>query len=394
VAAIKNPTDALTVLMAAALALPGMAAAASDPNVRNDRIVLSYNHAAYREDHRRMDVDVDQLSITVPIADHFEVRLNTLRDITSGASPFANRLVNGKPVMVLSTAASIREQRNVVDVTGAYYGSEFYGDINVGKSVENDYVAKFLSANYRHAFNDKATTVSVGASYSDDTVWEKYYPRVAGATPSVYRGRHKHDLIVGVSQILDANSVAQLSLSHGYSYGHLNDQYRRVMVLRGAVPTFQGDTRPGDHTQWIALARFSHYFAGIRSALHLDYRVAKDSWAADSHTADAKLRTELGNGWTIAPGLRYYTQKSADFYGLSFTQMPADKLASSDYRLAAFGAISPKLEVVKSFRNGLAFRLSYESYMRKYDYRAQAGRGDSLDDYKARLISMSVEGAF
>lgn len=391
--AATKTNDALRALMAAALALPGMAQAA-DPDVRSENISLSYNRGQYSENNKRMDIDVDQVSLTAPIGDRYEIKLNALRDVTSGASPFSNRLVNGKPVMILATAASIREERKVVDLSGAYYGDNFKADINVGRSTENDYRANFISGGYRRYLNDKSTTVSVGLAYSDDTVWEKYYPLAQGSAPSVYRDRRKHDIVVGVSQILDADSVAQLSLSHGYAYGYLNDQYRRAMVWNGRFPTFILDSRPDNHTQWSALARYSRYLAPIRSALHLDYRFVRDSWSANSHALEAKLRSDLGGGWTVSPGLRYFTQKNAAFYDLYFTKVPDNKLASNDYRLAAFGAISPKLEVSKSFKNGLAVRLSGENYLRKYKYRAHQGRGDKLDDYKARLLSLSVEGGF
>ncbi len=392
-AATKNTSDSLKVLMAAALALPGMAAQAADPNVRNDSIVLSYNHAKYSEDHNRMDIDVDQLSLTVPLGDRYEVKLNTIQDKTSGASPFANRVVSGQPVMILATAASIRDTRRVADLTGAYYGDEFRADVNIGKSIENDYIAKFISTNYSRYLNDKATQVSVGVAYSDDTVWDKWY-NIPNARPSVYRGRHKHDLVLGLSQVLDKNSVLQVSLAHGYSFGHLGDQYRRATVFNGKVPGFIPDTRPDNRTQWTAVARYSRYFDAINSGLHLDYRYSKDSWDADSHTVEGKLRTSLGGGFFVAPGLRYYTQKHAHFYDLFFSKMPDNKLVSSDYRLSTFGAITPKLELVKTFKNGFLARASFEQYDRKYSLGKSGGRGSKIDDYKARMLSLSVEAGF
>ncbi|CAN7376129.1 DUF3570 domain-containing protein [Pseudoduganella sp. LjRoot289] len=390
----NKPNEALTVLMAAALALPGMSAQAADANVRNDSVVLSYNHGDYAESNKRMDARVDQVSVTVPLGDRYEVKLNTIRDVVSGASPFSNRVVAGKPVMILATAASIREKREVMDASVGYYGDDYYAGVNVGRSIENDYDAHFISASYRRGFNDKNTTVSVGAAFSSDEVWEKYYPLVANAKPSVYRDRHKHDLMVGVSQILDENSVAQLVLSHGYTYGYLNEQYRRAVIQTAKGPVFVADARPQDHTQWTALARYSHYFAAINSALHLDYRFGLDSWGADSHTVEGKLRVALGGGWSVAPGLRYYTQKNADFYQTYFTSAPANGLTTVDYRQAAFGALSPKLEVVKTFKNGTQVRASFENYLRNYSYRLSGARGNAIDNYHARLLSVSTDIAF
>jgi hypothetical protein len=381
-------------LMAAALALPGMSALASDPNVRKDNVTLSYNHADYSESDKRMDVRVDQLSMTIPIGERFEIKANTIRDITSGASPFSNRLAAGKPVMILATAASIREQRDVVDVTGSYYGDEFIAGVNLGTSRENDYNADFASVNYRRFLNDKATMLTVGAAFSNDVVWEKYYPLAVGSKPSVYSDRRKHDLMVGVSQILDADSVVSLTVTHAYTYGNLNDQYRKAVIVTKNIPAFVTDTRPGDHTQWTALLAYSRYLEAIRSAMHVDYRFAHDSWGAHSHTVEGKLKVDLGQGWSVGPGLRYTTQRAADFYATYFTAMPAEKVLSTDYRLASFGAVSPKLEARKAFANGLAIQLAAEKYIRKHSYARNKGRGDAIDDYKATMFSLSVEGGF
>ena len=185
-----------------------------------------------------------------------------------------------------------------------------------------------------------------------------------------------------------------MTLSHGHAYGYLNDQYRRAQVVIDGVPSFIADTRPDVHTQVVATGRISHYIERIRSALHMDYRFAHDSWGANSHTLEAKLRIERGSGWSVAPGLRYTTQKSADFYQLFYARMPDNGLVSSDYRLAAFGAISPKLEVVKAFASGITVRASVERYFRRYGYRIGRGRGDAVDDFQARLLSLSIDGAF
>ncbi len=395
-AAIKKDNDSLSILTAAALALPGMAAYASDPNVRGDNIALSYYHADYTEEQGRMHVKTDQLSLTAPLGARYEVKLNAIRDVPSGASIFSNTVVNGQ-VMHLLSRATIREQRNVVEITGGYYGDAHYADICIGKSIENDYKANFISTNYRRYFNDKTTTLTLGADFSEDTTWEKFYPR-PGARQSPYNERRKHDLAVGLSQIMDANSVASISISHGYSYGYLGDQYRKPVIVLPNPPFISfgtPDTRPNDHTQWIALARYSHFFAGTQSALHLDYRFALDSWDTDSHTLEAKWRWQFGSGWSIAPGLRYYTQKSAYFYDLYFTRRPDDGFISTDYRLAGFGAVSPKLELIKRFSNTVSLRASVEKYFRKRSYRLSSGsRGDAIDDYNAKLLSVSIDGAF
>lgn len=426
-AATNKNKDSLSLLMAATMALPGIASAQiSDPNVRSDKIVLSYTRGQYQEpatgqsylnSHKvllgdftllpspRMDVATDQLSLTVPIYDRFEIKLNAIRDITSGASVITNIPFFGQTVPLVS-GATIRDRRQVVDVTGAYYGDQFYADVNIGESSENDYKSKFISTNYRHYFNDKSTTLILGASFNDDTTWGKFDPTDPFSFPSVYNKRHGHELLAGVSQILDANSVATFIIGNNYNYGFLNEQYRSAQIFADNNFFSVLDKRPDTHSQWTAVGRYSHYFEKTNSALHAEYRYAYDSWRAHSHTLDTKWRVDLGSGWTISPGLRYYTQQAADFYSPFFTQLP-DPLVfehgffvvsptpmSSDYRLAGFGVISPSLEVSKLFDAGLLLRASYQRNIRKRKYELFSSTGGSFDDYNSNLFSVSVAYAF
>jgi hypothetical protein len=392
VVATKKTNNNLPALMAAALALPGMGAYAGDPNVRVDSVGYSYNHATYTESDNRMAVKTDQLSLTIPIADRYEIKFNAINDVTTGASPSINLPINGKTVIKVDSAASIRDNRRVFDVSANYYGDAHFAGINIGHSVENDYISNFISGNYRRFFNDKATTLDLGVAVANDSSWEVFYPLNFFSQHVESAPRRKNDLLVGISQIMDANTVLQFSLGYSYSYGALNEHYRAVLLL----PQYVGleDARPDNRTQWTALMRYSHYLAGTQSALHLDYRYAQDSWGADSHTLDGKWRFDVGDGWSLSPGLRYYTQKNAFFYQTLYFAKPADGYASADYRLAGFGAISPKLEVIKEMKNGVSIRASYENYMRRKSYMTGDARGDAIDDYNAKTLSVSIEGVF
>lgn len=390
-AATNGNPHALSVLLAAALALPGLDAHAADENLRADDYVLTYTHGGYAESGGRMRVRVDAATLTAPIGDRLEVKAGTIRDIVTGASVFSNILVNGKPTQV-KTGASIRDQRDVFTVGAGYYGDDYYAGIDFGHSTENDYIANFVNARYRRNFNDKSTTLLISGGLSRDVVWEKYYPPFG--LPEERQRRRQQDLSVGVTQILDQNSVAQAIVSYSYGSGFLSSQYRRPAVMNGFVPAFLPDSRPDNHTQWTVLARYSRYFASTRSAVHLDYRLGIDSWGANSHMIEGKWRFNLGDGWFVSPGARYYTQKSASFYDVVFTPATAGKHMSSDYRLAGFGAVSPKLEVVKKLDKQFAVVFSYEYYLRKRSYAMSGSRGSDIDDYQSRFLTLSLERAF
>lgn len=375
-------------LVAAAMALPGLAAQAADAGVRNEQTVVSYHHGQYDESGDRMSVRVDQLSVSVPVGNRWSVRLNTTRDITSGASIFSYIGVRGSP-QIIRTGATIHDQRSVFDATAAWYGDDDQAEVTVGHSGENDYRANYVNLGWRRSFNEKATTLSLGAGYSNDTTWEKYYPLQIGSVPEVYRKRRSQTLLLGLTQIMDAQTVVQFNLGRIEHRGFLDDQYRRPAVMVGFVPTFVAENRPA-RNQWTAVARWSRYLKDLHSALHLDYRYGKDSWGADSHTVEAKWRWELAPGWVLSPGVRSYRQKSADFYDVYFTAAPANGRASSDNRLASFKSTSGKLELVKTFGSGSLVRVSAE----QLDRRKGSGRGTTLDDLRARTVSTSLEFAF
>ncbi|MCX7056623.1 MAG: DUF3570 domain-containing protein, partial [Proteobacteria bacterium] len=46
----------------------------------------------------------------------------------------------------------------------------------------------------------------------------------------------------------------------------------------------------------------------------LGYRYSRDDWGIHSHTLSIEWVQPIGHGWTVTPGLRYYTQSAADFY--------------------------------------------------------------------------------
>jgi len=466
----RKTSERLLALASAALALPGIAQAA-DTGYRSDDIVLSYNHGEYKESGQRMNIHVDQLALSAPIGEHFETRLEAIRDVTSGASPTYNVInTDGSPAMILQSGASIHDQRDVYRAGLGYYGDRNYYGVGIGRSREDDYDANFGSVDFRRTFDNKNTTLMVSADYSDDIGWNTYEPNNILNEPSVKHDRRKHNLMVGVGQVMDRNTVMQFNLTHSYAYGHLSDPYKLAQVedaglvnIRGDFPYDRlidfinytsgsqidaalaalgfwdnlaasgadvatlrntlrnntlgqligatglldigvlkhellgalSDSRPDSRRQWIALWRYSHFIESNSSAIHVDYRYAHDDWHSNSHTIEAKWKKSFGDGWMIAPGLRYYNQQSAYFYDDYFSTRPANGYLSSDYRLAGFGAISAKFEISKAVTKNLSLQFNYEYYKRKREWEwLSHSVGYDVDDYNAQTYTVSLESVF
>lgn len=427
-------------LLSATMALPGMTAYAQDAGVRSESVALDYNHAEYKESDNRMQVEVDQFSITVPIASSYELKINAVRDVVSGASPVLYLTGDDAdtPVMVKQAGASIKDTRDVLEVSAGYYGANNYLAAKIGQSKEDDYEAKFGGIDYIHYFNSKNTNLLLAYAQSNDEVWNVHFPEGSASfdpflDPIVVRDRKQQDVMLGVDQILDRNIHLQVSLTLVDLSGDLSDPYKKVYIededgfniplryqsfggtpealesyilndfipnapfgltlsesLRNAMGVYK-DSRPNSRQQNILLFRYSRYFEFADAGLHLDYRYADDDWGATSATIEVKWSQALPWGVIVTPGFRYYSQDSADFYKPVFTTKPSNNTYSSDYRLAGFGSYSYKLTVDKTFFDQLSLRLSYEYCDRQYDLAwSSSSEGTAVDDYNYDLISLSL----
>lgn len=429
---VTGKHDKLNMLLGAVMALPGLAQA-TDAGVRDDEVKIDYNHAYYSESDDRMQVDVDQLAVTVPIAGDFELKFNTIRDATSGASPVLYLANPGDaPIQVLQAGASIKDVRNVYDISAGYYGDNNYVSAKIGTSEEDDYKADFISANYVQYLNGKNTSLIFSYAQSSDSVWNVYFAPGSAEfdpflDPKAVKERDQQDFQFAIDQVLDTNSHIELAISAVTDDGDLSDPYKRVYVqgsgistpdlyqtaggtpekleafirtnygaidetVRNALGIFN-DARPDSRKQWIYLIRYSRYLSFADAAMHIDYRRSDDDWGAKSETIEAKWSQALPWGIILTPGIRYYSQDNADFYNIVFPTFVgfANTDHSSDYRLAGFGAISYKLAIDKTFMDSLSVRFSYEQYQRDFDLAWDGkSKGDAVDDYSYQLVSLSV----
>lgn len=445
-AATERSKDALSSLMTAALALPGIQTTqASDAGYLSQKTDISYHHAQYDESGDRMRVRADQLSFRTPMGRTLELSGTYIRDITSGASPVINFLdVRGKPHQFLETGASIKDHRDIYEATLGHYGAESYQGVKLGFSDEDDYTSRYASVNVRQNVNRRNTTLFASAGYNRDDVWNSYNPSVLLEEPSEYHHRQKQEYMLGISQLLDRNSLLQVNLGYSISTGYLSDPYKKAYVVDEGLLDYRGlidvagvfktlvgtgvvqflndsgitrllndspavdvpwlssavfglvkDSRPSRREQWTALLRYSLYLTQSDSGLHLDYRYSHDSWHIDSHTLDIQWNKELSSGIMISPGLRYYTQKHAFFYQPFYETLRTDGYVSADYRLAGFGALSRKLSVTAFITSQYKIGLHYEYYDRRYSLAwSSNAQGDELDDFTWTMLSISLDGSF
>ena len=395
----------LAALTAAALALPGLA-----PEARADApqraVSLDTNFSRYEESAGRMRVDIYQSSMTIPLGDRFSIKANGVKDVVTGASPVA---VGYGPSgygprsagqSLIMSSASIYDVRDEVDIGVNYFlDDKTTLGLDLGRSSENDYTSDFFNIDGRIELNDKKTTLATGYGYASDKVWEMVDDNGEKVkSPGVGGAKYTHQGMLGVTQVLDKDSLAQLNLTYTHSEGFLSDPYKYALVYNYSnpyFPDFVRDSRPGHRDQFAVLLRYVRNFSALNAAaLHADYRFYSDSFGIDAHTFELTWIQPIVYGVELRPRLRYYAQNSADFYQPVFEAPRADGNYSSDYRMAGFGAISGGIQLTNEVLGHLRVAGGVDFYQRRQDYGIAGGTGTSLDNYSFSMYSVSLNLKF
>lgn len=392
----------LAALTAAALALPGMTPETQALGIDDSRIETGFSR--YEESGNRMRIDVYQAALMAPLNDHWSLMANGVKDVVSGASPVAVGLDrNGKRALIMSRA-SIRDVRDEVDLKASYsHGNAVYS-VDAGRSSENDYASNFFNVDGRWDLNQKQTTLAAGFGYSSDLVWANLdiSPTDAGREPGIGGDKQSYQGMLGLTQVIDKNSLFQVNLTYNNSQGYLSDPYKFALArFRAPAGEYFGnlgylrDNRPGQREQFGVLLRYVRHFSELNSAaLHLDYRFYADTWGIDAHTFEASWYQPLFDGWQLAPRVRYYSQIAADFYQPVYQKARADGYYSTDYRMAGFGAVSGGVQLSKEFFDRLRLAASFDFYQRRKELELGTDPGTRLDNFSFSMFTVHVDWKF
>ena len=431
----------LAAFTAAALGLPGMVSAQGiDLMPQNLGIDSSYSN--YQESNGRMSVQAFQNDANLQWSDSVNFRVNSTLDyIGGGTNPMNQNLVGGaSPVFYWGSHNYYGKRYGSMELSQATHGpykgqqggifdqrlamngklnvrlNDLSFDVTGGNSTEWDYISNYVNLDSRWEINNKMTTLAAGFGYAKDNIWadggqqglihEQY-------TNGQYIGGNKNTLqgLLGVTQILDKESLLQLNLTVSNSSGFLSDPYKSVWVDN--VPNFGfsginnncrqsthfafqsnfcADTRPGARTQTSVLMRYVRNFSALdAAALHLDYRFYSDTWDIDSHTFEASWMQPLPYQFMLTPHVRYYTQGSAYFYQTVYANPTANGLYSSDYRLANFGAIAGGVHLNKALIENITVGAGVELYQRTHGMGFMGGTGSTVDNFNFTLYSLNLD---
>lgn len=344
----------------------------------------------YSESGRVSDLSFNAIARTQPLEDRY-LNMTFSFDALSGASPngaapSASEQKFPRPITLTRTSGGGTVQSGGGAFTVApgelpldssfqdtrYAGSANWQrplgrlgiiDFGGGVSVEHDYTHLGLDTHVAHDFNDRNTTLSAGLAWSDDSVEPiggvpiPFSPleRSSGlAWTQSSQSKHVVDLLLGVTQVLNRNTIAQLNYSRSQSDGYMTDPYKIISVVDPTtgdlapgtdpgVGLYLYENRPSSRTKQSLFGLLKHDFG--KNVLDASYRAMTDDWGVDSHTVDMHFRWRFSPEKFLEPHVRFYSQTAASFYHtVLFDGQPIPQYATADYRLGEMSSVTMGLE--------------------------------------------------
>jgi Protein of unknown function (DUF3570) len=413
-------------LTCAALALPGLMQTASAGRVE-ETYNADFQYGHYEESNARMRVDIFEGALSAPIGKSMTANVSILRDTIAGASvKYNEKDAKGNITHVRSGASapgwcgeSICEQRDAANAGLTYFFDKASLNLGGGFSREQDYMAKYFNTALSLDLNKKLTTLNFGASVSFDEVQPTNFNIACGEKCS----KTSQQYLLGISQVIDKDSLLQSNISFGYHNGYMTDPYKMV-GFTGNVDLGGGfilplanvgihEKRPEERFEWAWLTQYVRHFEQFNhAALHADYRFSTNDWGINAHTLELSWHQPIADGWQVIPRFRYYSQDKADFYQPTFsgglvTKDPNTQddviqnvaAYSSDYRLAGFGTFSGGLKFSKEFTelkplSQLKLQTGFEYYSHKAEYQLGGNNLGTFDNFGYYLVTASFNLKF
>jgi len=359
--------------MAAAAALPGVVPHAFAQSIP-DEGSFSVRYLDYRDwqpGADRMRVKSPSFFVMKPFGGSWVAEGSLVYDGMSGASPRFYNTLSG------SSGEGVKDYRTAGDAKLTRYFDRYAIGVGLAGSTERDYLSKAASLDLRWWTEDRNTTLAFSFAGTSDRI-------NSNNDVAVNEKKHTLDYLFGITQAINANAIVQSNLTYSRGHGYYDDPYKLL------------DDRP-DHRRIVAwLTRWNQAFPAQDAALRVAFRVLHDSFGTTSYMTEAQWVQGLPQGFTVTPGLRYYTQSAADFYKdppLPNGFVPGEPYAT-DTRLAAFGAFTPSIRIAKAFADGWSADLRVDFYRQKSEWRLGGDGSPDILPFSARWIQGGVSKSF
>jgi hypothetical protein len=388
-------------IAAAALMLPGLVpkgvlAQTTVP----EQGVAAAKYLYYKDSQPGLDritVKSPSFYALVPFAGEWSFEGSLVYDDVSGATPRYYSSVSGA-TKVVNGKGGMKDERTAGDARLTRYFGRASVYVGGAYSTEDDYTGRSVSVGGSWATPNNNTTFTAGVSASNDkmssTAAVNAFGGGEGKKPQD-KSRKVNELLVGVTQVLSTRDIVQANLTVVRGKGYYTDPYKT------------DDNRPEKRNAVIALLRWNRHFPGADGTLRTSLRAYDDSFGINSQTFGAEWVQALAQGWTVTPGLRFYTQSAADFYydpvfvpalgelgPPTFNAGFSAPFFSADQRLAAFGAVTASLKVTKDIDKLWSIDGKAEFYRQKSEWRAFGKGSPGIDPFDATFLQVGVSKKF
>ncbi len=363
---------ALPLALPLALGVNTLALADSAP----DKGLVSLKYLDYLDSQPGFDrirVRAPSVLVMKPLSSEWSVSSTYTSDSISGASPAFHTQALKK----------MHDERHALDVSATHYTSLGTRTVGGSYSKEVDYLSRGLFYSMTESNESKNTTWNAGVSVSSDQI---------NPTNHVVMNETKqsYGLIAGVTQVFNMNSIAQFQLGHYGGKGDYSDPYKVF------------DNRPRERINNTFVARWNRFLPSNESTLKMSYRYYEDDWGIRAHTWDAEWVKPVGDGWTLTPSLRVYTQTAANFFidadtsGSPFPPFPPAGSAyySEDQRMSAYGAHTFGFKVIKYLDPDTFVDFKVEQYQQRGSWKLMGSGSSGLDPMMARSIQVGYSHFF
>ncbi|ABB24424.1 DUF3570 domain-containing protein [Pelodictyon luteolum] len=350
---------------------------AVDDVVSYDALSGASGSAGSGGDDDRININAYSVYAMTPIAGKWSVGGTLTYDAVSGASPSFHSF----------GLSAMEDTRKAADLQLTRYFSR--GSVTAGTSYssESDYISRNYSLQASLSTEDNNTTLTMGASMTRDSI-------NPNNQPNLHEKKNIDGGLIGVTQVVSKNDIVQLNLGYSGGTGYYSDPYKI------------NDNRPRKRNMTTFMARWNHHFDETDGSGHFSYRYYSDTFGIRAHMLGAEYVQPLGDGWTVTPLLRLYSQTEADFYVKTTAEEiaslnPADNPAyqppqpsgiyyTHDQRLSAFGAITAGLKVSKQIDKDWTVDAKYEYYHQDSGWSISGNPDSGLYPFSARTIQIGV----
>jgi hypothetical protein len=318
---------------------------------------VDYRYEYYKEDDQRMTIETHSVYFEQKLIDAVTAKGELIYDGISGATPTGTYRISPTSGLIRTVElADIRRAGNVeLDCRLANHTLT----PGFAYSKESDYESYGISLSDAIEFNEKNTTLQLGASHNFDTVQRSGspFPRA--------KDKGSTEAIIGISQLLTPKTILTVNFTFGHETGYLSDPYRQAEFVYAGhqLGVVRYENRPDERDKEIFFASLTHYFTPLNASLEGSYRFYHDSFDVSAHTVSLTWHQWLGKHLIVEPTFRFYEQSSASFYSPLFNANPADlKFYSADYRLSEFYSLDYGVQATVVLNDHLRLIGGYHRY--------------------------------